>query len=193
MGTGPRATVRDRLLATADRLFYAEGVHAVGIDRILAEAGVAKASLYAHFGGKDALVEAYLEGRSADWRAHVEAELPGRADDPVDRVLAVFDLLGEWFAAPGYRGCPFINVAAEYAVEGAVAAVLGRHRTWVRALFEGLLEEAGHAAPQAAARHLVMLYDGAMVAAHLDGDPTAARDAREAARTLLTRERVDAR
>lgn len=177
--------VRERLLQTADRLFYAEGVHAVGIDRILAEAQVAKASLYGHFGGKDALVQAYLEGRSADWRAYVEAELPGRADDPRGRLLAVFDLLGEWFAEPGYRGCPFINVGAECGTGGPVAAVLGRHRAWVRDLFAGLLEKAGHPSPEATARQLSLLYDGAMVAAQLDGDPTAALDAHRAAERLV--------
>ncbi|WP_433800352.1 TetR family transcriptional regulator C-terminal domain-containing protein [Actinomycetospora sp. CA-084318] len=111
-----------------------------------------------------------------------------KGDDPTDRVLAVFDLLGKWFEAPGYRGCPFINVAAEYAVAGPVAVVLDRHRSWVRDLFAGLLEEAGHPAPRATARQLVLLYDGAMVAAHLDADPTAAQDAREAARGLLSPE-----
>jgi AcrR family transcriptional regulator len=183
--TERRPPVRERLLQTADRLFYAEGIHAVGIDRILAEARVAKASLYGHFGGKDALVEAYLDGRSTGWRAHVEAELPGRATEPAERLLAVFDMLGEWFAEPGYRGCPFINVGAECGTEGSVAAVLDRHRAWVRDLFAGLLTEAGHPRPAATARQLSLLYDGAMVAAQLDGDPSAAVDARDAAWRLV--------
>ena len=183
-----RASVRERLLQTADRLFYAEGIHAVGIDRILAEAQVAKASLYGHFGGKDALVETYLDERSAAWRAHVEVELPARGAEPEARVLAVFDLLGEWFAAPGYRGCPFINASAECGTGGPVGSVLTRHRGWVRTLFATLLREAGHDDADALARRLCLLYDGAMVGAQLDGTPQAAVDARSAAQALLMAE-----
>lgn len=178
--------VRERLLQTADRLFYAEGIHAVGIDRILAEAQVAKASLYGHFSGKDGLIEAYLDGRSGGWRAYVEQELPGRSEDPGERVLAVFDLLGEWFAEPGYRGCPFINAAAECGTGGPVAAVLRHHRAWVRELFRSLLEETGNPSANSVAQQLTLLYDGAMVGAQLDGDPAAAAAARQAAQALLS-------
>lgn len=185
MSTQERRTpARERVLAAADRLFYAEGIHAVGVDRIVAEAGVAKASLYAHFGGKDAIVEAYLEGRSSAWRTHVQDELPRRADAPLDRLLAVFDLLGEWFAAPGYAGCPFVNAAAEYGTGGAVGAVAQRHRDWVLALFGDLLAEAGRDDPETA-EQLRLLYDGAMVAARLDGTPRAADRARVAAALLV--------
>ncbi|MBW0089490.1 TetR family transcriptional regulator [Pseudonocardia sp. KRD-184] len=129
------------MLAAADRLFYAEGIHAVGVDRIVAEADVAKASLYSHFRAKDAILEAYLDGRSGAWREHVEAELPRRGATGRDGVAAVFDLLGEWFAAPGYAGCPFINAAAECGTDGPVGELTGRHREWVRGLFRRLLTE----------------------------------------------------
>jgi AcrR family transcriptional regulator len=183
--TEPRGPVRERVLQTADRLFYAEGIHAVGIDRIVSEAQVAKASLYGHFRGKDALVRAYLDRRSVEWREHVEAELPHRAADPLERLLAVFDLLGEWFMAPGYRGCPFINAAAEYDISGPVGAVLTGHRAWLRNLFTTLLHEAGRPGANAVIEQLCLLYDGAMVAARLDATPDAAAHARAAAQTLL--------
>jgi AcrR family transcriptional regulator len=191
-----RTPVRERVLQTADRLFYAEGIHAVGIDRIIAEAGVAKASLYSHFVSKDAIVEAYLDGRSAAWRAHVEAELPRRATTGRAGVLAVFDLLGEWFAAPGYAGCPFINAAAEFGTGGPVGELTARHREWVRALFGRLVTDDDRKGPGdgVLVEQLCLLYDGAMVAARLDGSADAAGHARAAAACLLiTKDRtVDA-
>src|SRR5882757_3586137 len=99
-----RASARDRLLSAANELFYGEGVHTVGIDRVIERAGVAKASLYSAFGSKDELVRAYLEARAADRRARVEARL-ARYDEPRARVLAIFDYLGERASEPGFRGC----------------------------------------------------------------------------------------
>lgn len=182
----PRPRVPERVLSTADRLFYAEGIHAVGIDRIIAEAGVAKASLYAHFRSKDDLVAAYLGGRSQAWQAHVHAELAARGGAPLDRLLAVFELLGEWFGTPGYRGCPFINAAAECGDDTRITELTGRHRAWVGSLFTDLLDESGVASSAAVAMQLVLLYDGAMVAAQLDPASDAATAARSAASVLVT-------
>lgn len=181
-----RASPRDRLLDAADELFYAEGVCSVGIDRVIAEAGVAKASLYSSFGSKDALVGAYLKERSAGWQAHVARELPVRWETAEDRLLGVFDLLGEWFAAPGYHGCPFINASAEAKPDGGIEAVSDEHRAWVRSLFSRLAGEAGAPEPDRLARCLSLLYDGSMVAARLDRDPSAGSVAREAAAALLS-------
>lgn len=192
----------------ADRLFYSTGIHAVGVDRVIAEAGVAKASLYAHFRSKDDLVVAYLQARSTAWQQHAAAELAGRDGADVDRVLLMFDLLTEWFAEPGYRGCPFINAAAEYPAASTVTAVTHDHRAWVRSWFEARLAEADSEADADESRarpstvgpdrrdtryrdlaaQLTLLYDGAMVAAQLDEDPVrAGRNAREAAAGLVER------
>ena len=185
MSAADRPSPRSRLLAAADELFYAEGVCSVGIDRVIGRAGVAKASLYSAFGSKEALVTSYLAGRSEGWQAHVAEQLPDRWATPEERLVGVFTLLGEWFAAPGYHGCPFINANAEAKPGGAVEAVTAAHRGWVRELFSTLGAEAGAADPPGLAHQLALLYDGAMVAAQLDRDPRAATPAAAAAAALL--------
>ena len=180
-----RRPAYERAVATADRLFYEQGIHAVGVDQVAAEADISKASLYTHFRTKDDLVLGYLQGRSRSWQEHVAAELPGRGSTPRDRVLAVFDLLGEWFAAPGYRGCPFINVEAEYGAGHPTHEVTLEHRTWVRGLFTSLLAEAGAADPDGTALQLCLLYDGAMASAQADPSRPWAAAARAAAERLV--------
>ncbi|MCT9620137.1 TetR/AcrR family transcriptional regulator [Curtobacterium sp. C2H10] len=180
-----RRPAYERAVATADRLFYEQGIHAVGVDQVAAEADISKASLYTHFRTKDDLVLGYLQGRSRSWQEHVAAELPGRGSTPRDRVLAVFDLLGEWFAAPGYRGCPFINVEAEYGAGHPTHEVTLEHRTWVRGLFTSLLAEADAADPDGKALQLCLLYDGAMASAQADPSRPWAAAARAAAERLV--------
>src|SRR6195952_6030647 len=101
-----KASPRQRLLEAADELFYNEGIHSVGIDRVIEKAGVAKGSLYYNFSGKDDLIKEYLLGRHAAWTARIDAAIAGEAD-PTAKILVVFDVLGELFAEPGYRGCSF--------------------------------------------------------------------------------------
>lgn len=186
--TAPRTRRRpayERAVATADRLFYEQGIHAVGVDQVAAAADISKASLYTHFRTKDDLVVGYLRGRSSAWQAHVAATLPGRGDTPRDRVLAVFDLLGEWFEEPGYRGCPFINVEAEFGTGHPTHQVTLEHRDWVRELFESLLAEAGADDPIGTALQLCVLYDGAMASAQADPARPWATAARAAAARLI--------
>jgi AcrR family transcriptional regulator len=176
----------ERVLATADRLFYDVGIHATGVDMIAAEAGVSKATMYTYFRTTDQLVAEYLRGRSGAWQAHVRRHLDAMAPDPIERILAVFDLLGEWFRTAGYHGCPFINAEAESSPDSPVHEVNLAHRAWVRDLFTGLAEQAGaDAPPDVVARQLVMLYDGAMSSAQAEPDVDWAGPARDAARTLL--------
>ncbi|MEV6367393.1 TetR/AcrR family transcriptional regulator [Micromonospora musae] len=176
---------RDRLLRTADRLFYAEGINAIGVERILFEAKAAKASMYSNFGSKSELVRAYLDNRSSNWRGYVEAQLEAQGGRPEDRILAVFDLLGEWFQTPDYRGCPFINAAAECGSEPAVTEVTAQHRGWVRELFGGLLKQAGVRDVSKPVDQLCLLYDGAMVDAQLDRSADPAKRARETAELVI--------
>ena len=107
-----RVSARDRLLAAANELFYSEGIHTVGIDRIIEHAGVAKASLYNSFGSKDELVEAYLVSRHANTTDRITRALQ-RYRTPRTRLLGVFDAQGELFADPDFRGCAFVNATAE--------------------------------------------------------------------------------
>ncbi|ROP63520.1 MULTISPECIES: TetR/AcrR family transcriptional regulator [unclassified Curtobacterium] len=186
--TAPRTRRRpayERAVATADRLFYEQGIHAVGVDQIAAAADISKASLYTHFRTKDDLVVGYLTGRSTAWQEHVAAELPSRGETARDRLLAVFDMLGEWFVLPGYHGCPFINAEAEYGEGHPTHEVTLAHRDWVRQLFEGLLTEAGHDDPTGTALQLCLLYDGAMASAQADATRPWAAAARSAAGRLV--------
>jgi AcrR family transcriptional regulator len=179
-----RASARDRLLAAADELFYEEGIHTVGIDRVIERAGVAKATLYSVFGSKDELIRAYLTARHVARQERLRNGL-ARYETPRERLLGVFDVLGELFAQPGYRGCAFLNASAEASAGSAVEEVSGQSRTWVRSLFTELSQAAGAADPERLAQQLVLLYDGATVAARMDHDPTAAAAARAVATVLV--------
>ena len=178
-----RPSARDRLLAAANELFYNEGVHTVGIDRVIERAGVAKASLYNTFGSKDELVRAYLEGRHARVAARITRYLE-RYGDPRDRLLGVFEAQGELFAEEGFRGCAFVSASAESPGE-AVSRAADDYRGWVRGLLTGLSREAGAADPEKLGRQLHMIYDGASLSARMDRDPSSSVAARAAAATLL--------
>jgi AcrR family transcriptional regulator len=179
-----RLSARERLLAAADDLFYNEGVHTVGIDRVIEQAGVAKASLYNTFGSKDELVRAYLEARHASVTQLITRAVE-RYDTPRERLLAVFEAQGEMFATPGYRGCAFARASAESQPGDLTEQATDTYRRWVRALLTELTAQAGAPEPEVLARQLHLLYDGSGQAARLDHDPAAAPAARAAAATLL--------
>lgn len=155
---------RARLLSTASELFYAEGLHSVGIDRIVATAGVTRATLYRHFPSKDDLVVAYLTQADESIRARVKAARTQNAS-PDDIVRLVGRSIADDIQSPGFRGCAFLNAAAEYPdpAHPVQQAVL-RHRQWFLLTVTELFAETGAANPEPAARHFVMLRDGAMAA-----------------------------
>jgi AcrR family transcriptional regulator len=179
-----RPSARERLLASANELFYDEGVHTVGIDRIIEHAGVAKASLYNTFGSKDELVRAYLEGRQDSVTQRIMRAVD-RHDTPRERLLAVFDGQGELFARPGYRGCAFARACAESHPGDLAEQAFDGYRTWVRELLTGLAVDAGAPEPASLARQLHLLYEGAAQSARMDHDPGVAATARAAAALLL--------
>ena len=178
-----RAGVRDRLLDSADELFYEGGVHVVGIDRVIEHAGVAKASLYKHFPSKDALVAAYLERRADRLLDSIE-EAVGRRRDPMRRVLAVFDHQASRMAAPTYNGCAFSRAAAEAGADSVTYAAHAHYRSRLLDLLAGLASEAGARQPGALAEQLRLVYDGAADGGRYD-PVAAARHARTAAVALL--------
>ncbi|MEV6347079.1 TetR/AcrR family transcriptional regulator [Actinoplanes sp. NPDC051851] len=182
--TSPRRTARERLLDAADELFYAEGVHTVGIDRVIEHAGVAKASLYTAFGSKDGLVRAYLQGRHRERRDRITRGLD-RFGTPRDRLLGVFDLLAESASEPGFRGCAFYNAGAESDPSGVVREESTANRAWTRQLFVTLAREAGAADPEGLGRQLVVLYDGATTGARQNPGPEVPLTARRIAAMLL--------
>lgn len=182
--TAAKASARERLLEAADELFYSEGVQTVGIDRVIEQAGVAKASLYNTFGSKDGLVCAYLESRSVRLRDRITRTLT-RFRTPRERLLGVFDAQGEAFTDPEYNGCAFARATAEAPEDSSIRRAAENNRVWLRDLFTGLATESGYADPAELARQLHLLYDGASQAARMDRDPAAATTARAAAAVLL--------
>jgi AcrR family transcriptional regulator len=179
-----RPSARERLLAAADELFYNEGVHTVGIDRVIEHAGVAKASLYNTFGSKDELVRAYLESRRVNVTQRIMRAV-GRYDTPRERLLAVFEGQGDLFAQPGYRGCAFARASAESHPGDLAEQAAQGYRTWVRGLLTELAAQAGVSEPDVLARQLHLLYEGSGQSARMDHSPDAAVAARAAAAVLL--------
>lgn len=181
-------SARERLLAAANELFYEEGIHTVGIDRVIEKAGVAKASLYSTFGSKDELVRAYLASRAEIRRQKIAARI-AQATGPRDKLLAIFDELCALVERPAFRGCAFINASAEGPRESTVTQVCSDQRGWLREQLIELARELGVAAPEQLARQLFLLYDGALVSASLDRDPRAAAHARDTAEVLIDAQR----
>lgn len=179
-----RTSARERLLAAARELFYKEGINNVGIDRVIEHAGVAKASLYSNFGSKDELVRAYLQEMHDRRQARV-LERIARHRSPRERLLAVFDGVAETFAQPGYRGCAFVRTSAEMPMGGPAKEVIDEARAWMRDLFTTLAREAGARNAPVLAQQLVLIYDGAVTAASMDGNTGAAATARSLAANLL--------
>jgi AcrR family transcriptional regulator len=176
--TSGRRPPAERLLDAADDLFYSEGVNTVGIDRVIAHAGVAKASLYSSFGSKDELIRSYLDRRREVRRERIEQAIAGH-ESPREGILAVFDELGD------LRGCPFIRAGAEAPAGSLIEEVNDAYRAWLRSLFLELARRAGASEPTTLAWQLQMLYDGAAVAARMDRSSQAATTARAAAETLI--------
>lgn len=179
-------SVERRILDSACELFYKEGLHAVGVDRVLAEAGAAKASLYAHYASKDDLVAAYLERQADEWRARAEQAMAAGGPDGRESLRRLFGLMEEWVASPGFRGCPFHNAASELPDAAHPARrVAARHREWLHERVRGLVKAAGVSEVEPVSRAIVVLYDGAIASALLDHDPRAVAAARFAAERLL--------
>lgn len=174
MGTSRPTAARQRLVETASQIFYAEGIHAVGVDRLVSATGVTRTTFYRHFPTKEHLVVAHVEYQDQLIRTAVAK---GTADLPAEeRIMAFFDGLAAQICGDGFRGCPFINAAAEYPDPAhPVRVAVTAHRTWLENTFVELLGAAGHPDPGFAARNLVLLRDGAMIGGYLD-DPTTVQD-----------------
>lgn len=167
------ASPRDRILQTALALFYADGLR-VGIDRIIAEAGVAKASFYRYFPAKDDLIQAFLEARHEHWMAWFSGRVDALcASHPPSLALAGV-ALGEWFAEPTFRGCAFINAMADSSLAPSSVGVVQRHKQDLQACLAKLAQLAGAPCPEAAAEEALLIVEGAIVRAHMTGDRTTA-------------------
>lgn len=176
------SAARTRLIDSATRLFYEEGIHAVGVDRIIDEAEVTRATLYKQFGGKENLVLAYLRNEDGMLRA-MFADAGAEVTDPAQLVDAVIEGIAADIRLRHTRGCPFINAAAEYPdADGAVRRLIDEHREWFRSTLQAVAKQAGLDEPADVAASLVLLRDAALVGGYLDGEdrvaPAFARTAR---------------
>jgi len=181
-----KPSARDRIMAAASDLFYREGTQNVGIDRIIAESGVAKMSLYNHFKSKDALIAAWLQQRDADWRDWFQNTVEKQATAPRDRLLAMFDALGAWFSQPDFRGCAFINSSVELVdPEHPGYQVAIEHQQAIFDYILQLVQAAEMPDPDVVTEQLLLLVEGAIVVAMMRRSPAAAAHAKTAAAKLI--------
>ncbi|HEY7720195.1 MAG TPA: TetR/AcrR family transcriptional regulator [Pedococcus sp.] len=179
------SAARERILETAFRLFYAKGIRAVGVDLIIAESGVAKATFYKHFPAKDDLVVAYLDKVDGVWSGQLRDAAAAAGPGPADQLVGLFDALGSACRREGYRGCAFINAAAESQPGTPVHERTVAHKAAVLAWVRGLAEQAGARDPEALARSLTLLLDGGLASGSLDASPEAPEAAKASARALV--------
>jgi AcrR family transcriptional regulator len=192
VGPTRRPSPRERLLAACDELFYRDGLGA-GIDQVIEKANVAKGSLYYNFEGKDDLITAYLDARHDAWIARVTAAMRD-LDDPAERILAVFDAIGDYIAIRGFQGSEFVNAAAEARDNSAVMKAAKRFRRSLHKFFTDLATQTGVDDPTVLAQQLIILHDGAIATAHMDKASRAtAVTARNIARLTLQAAGVDVR
>jgi AcrR family transcriptional regulator len=167
---GSDLPARERILQTADRLFYDEGIHAVGIQRIVAESRVTRVTLYRHFPSKDDLIAAYLDRRAAADRAQVASVVEQHADDPRGALTELAEVLTRDDFGAVRRGCPFINASAEFTGSHTSRVHAREIRGWVTGQLEELLRRLDHRDPRSAAEQLMMVRTGAVVSCALDGN-----------------------
>jgi AcrR family transcriptional regulator len=174
-----KPTMKERILETADRLFYLKGIRAIGVDTIAAEIGISKRTLYNHFPSKDALITAYLERRFVQ---------PKSSDkSPLEQILGTFDSLERRFSSKDFRGCPFVNAVAEMGPESrSVRKIAVAFKESRRLWFRDLLQQMGVADAQGLATQLVLLVDGSIAQDLVRDDPKMAQAAKEAAKALLS-------
>ncbi|QXE38453.1 TetR/AcrR family transcriptional regulator [Streptomyces sp. GMY02] len=186
LSRGGQPSMRERIIEAAAELFYAQGIRAVSAEKVIAKVGITKVTFYRHFPTKDELIVAYLERRAGWERGAVEAARLAAAGKASEVFRIIAEGIGAESCSPGFRGCPFINAAAEYAdAEHPVRQVVHAHRQWFKATIEEMIQELGVTDVSVAADQLVMLRDGAMVGGYL-GDPgTIAKSLYDAGRAIL--------
>src|SRR5712671_4924755 len=178
MSRSEKPTMKERILKTADRLFYLQGIRAVGVDTIAAEIGISKRTLYNHFPSKDELISAYLSRRFH--------KAPASDKPPAEQILGTFDSLERRFASKDFRGCPFVNAVAEMGAEDrAVRKIAIAFKESRRIWFRDLLLQLDVANAEDLATQLTLLVDGSIAQDLVRDDPSMARAAKEAARVLL--------
>jgi AcrR family transcriptional regulator len=181
----PPDEARRSILAAAERLFYDQGIGAVGVDAVADAAGVTKRTLYYHFASKDDLVGAYLEARDEATQNALRSAGAERGTRPGDRILGVFDFVERWASTAEYRGCPFNNAMGEQGASAKVTAIARRHKATVQSWFAREAAEGGARRAEALGAQLLVLLDGALNGAAVSGSAEAAAVARSMAEAIL--------
>jgi AcrR family transcriptional regulator len=176
MADGPTSQARERILQTADRLFYGEGIHAVGIQRIVAESAVTRVTLYRHFPSKDDLVSAYLGRRAQYDHDQIDGIIEAHPEDPRQALSELATALTRDDFGAVRRGCPFINASAEFTGSHPARVHAREIRRWVTGRIEELLRRVGHREPRSTAEQLMMVRTGAVVSGALDANPQLTQD-----------------
>jgi AcrR family transcriptional regulator len=185
---------RDHLLAVAQRMFCETGFHAVSVDAILEEAGVARMTLYKNFGSKEDLIVATLKREDRMFRQWLVSAVEAQSNHSQDRILGLFHALHDRFASDGYYGCAFIRASIEYPAPGhPVHRAAREHKEMIRSYLRGLAAEIEGADPMTLSEQLYLLFEGAITASQLHGEPWPAEYARQAAEKLLAGRSVEPR
>ena len=181
---------RDRLLDAATRLFYQHGIHSVGIDRIIAEAGIAKMTFYNHFPSKDDLIAEVIRRKDAEWRESLQSYVDENATEPADKILALFDYLEGWFMDDSFRGCQFLNASVDLADRNhpGFQAVLVQQQYRRRYVLD-LLVDAGIDNAESITEQLIILMAGAIMNAYVQNSSEPARTAKKAAQLLIAQQK----
>ena len=181
-----RAEKREHLIETAAALFNRLGYHAAGVDHVIAEAGIAKTTLYRHFKSKEELIVAVLKRIDEQYRDNMREEVDRLARDPAQKLLATFDFLEGWFKDESFYGCPFMSAAGEYGERlSPVFQEAMLHKRLMIAYFEELARAAQLNDAREVAEEINLLQEGATAVAHITGDPGAARRAKAVAARLI--------
>lgn len=184
--------LQEKILRAASELFYSQGIRATGVDAIAKAANTTKMSLYKYFMSKDDLVLAFLRKRDEDFRAWFVDQVDGKANTPKAKLLAVFDVLDEWMATPEFRGCAFINAAAEFPLEGnPVLQVSAEFYDHFRRYIADLAEQCGSKSPKSLALQLSLLLEGAIVSEQMKRHSGSAEQAKQAAIILIEHSIID--
>jgi AcrR family transcriptional regulator len=183
--TARKSAARERLLGTASKVFYEEGINAVSVDQVIEAAGVTRSTFYRYFPSRDDLVAACLTDRDE----HIRGAYAGAAaqeQDPAQLLRLMMHAIGDELYSPGFRGCPFINAAAEFPdPDSLVHKAVTEHRSWFRSMVLDLLTRAGIADPEEATGTMILLRDGAMVGGYLEDAATTRTALVEAVEAVL--------
>lgn len=181
----PTSSPRDKVLSAATELFCHNGFTATGVDTIAQRSGTAKSTLYAHFRSKENLISEVLDREGQAWRDWFFARMNAMPGHPTEKLLSVFDVLLEWFEHPEFYGCPFINAITENSSNQQARDAAAAHKSHLNLWIKAQAMELGHADPDAFVKEMVVLIDGAIIAAQATGEPSYASTARIMAANLI--------